>query len=261
MFIRSKASDTGWHLKYNHWINKLEALVYLFIPYVKKVKKKKVTGWINQLAAALWRFWLSGKESSLRMLERWATVHGVAKSQMGLHTHKMPWGWKQTSRCSWGGLGRLHGGVTLLLNTHTFLSSLPNFIRQWCSDFWILNFVLLLCCLVTKSVGLCDPRTSPLRSSVHGISLARIVGWVAISFFRGSSSTQGLNLHLLLGKQILYHWATCKACCENERASKIFCLCQFYLWTLMSTDIYKPGRFLCTENLRSHIWYWICGCG
>ena len=63
-----------------------------------------------------------------------------------------------------------------------------------------------LCCLVTKSVGpSVTPGTSPLRSSVHGISLARIVGWVAISFFRGSSSTQGLNLHLLLGRQILYH--------------------------------------------------------
>ena len=34
-------------------------------------------------------------------------------------------------------------------------------------------------------------------SSVHGISQARIREWVAISFSRGSSLTQGSNPHLL----------------------------------------------------------------
>ena len=47
---------------------------------------------------------------------------------------------------------------------------------------------------------------SPPSCSAHGISQSRILEWVAISFFRGSSwrfsgsfLTQGLNLHLL-------HW-------------------------------------------------------
>ena len=40
---------------------------------------------------------------------------------------------------------------------------------------------------------------SPPGSSVHGISQARILEWVAISFSRGSFPTQGLNLSLL-------HW-------------------------------------------------------
>ena len=42
------------------------------------------------------------------------------------------------------------------------------------------------CCLVTKScLILCNPvDSSPPGSSVHGISQARIVEWVAISFFR-----------------------------------------------------------------------------
>ena len=45
-----------------------------------------------------------------------------------------------------------------------------------------------LCCLVDKSVGLfVTPGTSLLGSSVHGISLARILGWVAVFIFRASS--------------------------------------------------------------------------
>ena len=45
------------------------------------------------------------------------------------------------------------------------------------------------CCLVAKSrLTLCGPMDcSPSGFSVHGISLARILEWVAISFPRGSS--------------------------------------------------------------------------
>ena len=45
------------------------------------------------------------------------------------------------------------------------------------------------CCLVTKSCPtLYDPMDySPSGSSVHGISQARILEWIAISFSRGSS--------------------------------------------------------------------------
>ena len=45
------------------------------------------------------------------------------------------------------------------------------------------------CCLVAHSCPtLCDPMDcSPPGSSVHGISQARILEWVAISFSRGSS--------------------------------------------------------------------------
>ena len=41
---------------------------------------------------------------------------------------------------------------------------------------------------------------SPPGSLVRGISQARILEWVAISFFRGSSPTQGLNPHLRLDR-------------------------------------------------------------
>ena len=41
--------------------------------------------------------------------------------------------------------------------------------------------------------------------SVYGICQARILEWVAISFSRGIFPTQGLNLGLPHGRQILYH--------------------------------------------------------
>ena len=71
--------------------------------------------------------------------------------------------------------------------------------------------------LVAKSCPtLWDPMDYSLPGfSVHGIFQARILKWVAISFSRGFFPTQGLNLGLLLCKQILYQLSyqgnhTCK---------------------------------------------------
>ena len=66
------------------------------------------------------------------------------------------------------------------------------------------------CCLVAKScLTLCDAMDcSPPGSSVHGISQARILELVAISFCKGSSPTQELNPVSCIGRWILYHWAT-----------------------------------------------------
>ena len=57
------------------------------------------------------------------------------------------------------------------------------------------------CCLVAKlCLALCNPMDcSPPGFSVHGILQARILEWVAISFFRGIFLTQGSNPRLL-------HW-------------------------------------------------------
>ena len=64
-------------------------------------------------------------------------------------------------------------------------------------------------CLVAKSyLTRCDPMNCSLPgTSVHGISQARILAWVVISFSRGSSWPK--DPHLLLGRQwILCHQAT-----------------------------------------------------
>ena len=55
-------------------------------------------------------------------------------------------------------------------------------------------------CLVTKSC-----------LSVHGISQARILEWVAISFFTGSSQPRDQTHISCIGRQILYRWATREA--------------------------------------------------
>ena len=61
------------------------------------------------------------------------------------------------------------------------------------------------CCIVAQSCPtVCDPMDSnPPGSSVHGISQARKLKWVAISFSRGEI--------LLRWRQILYHWVTREA--------------------------------------------------
>ena len=59
---------------------------------------------------------------------------------------------------------------------------------------------------------LCEPRDcSPPSSSVHGISEARILEWVAISFSRGSSLPRDWNCIPWIGRLILYHCATSEA--------------------------------------------------
>ena len=56
---------------------------------------------------------------------------------------------------------------------------------------------------------LCDLMDCSLPgSSIHGIFQARILEWVAISFSRRSSLTQGLNPGLPHYRQTLYHVAT-----------------------------------------------------
>ena len=61
---------------------------------------------------------------------------------------------------------------------------------------------MLLC------LTLCDPMDCTLPGfSVHGNFQARILEWVAF-LFTGDLPDQGLNLHLLLGRWILYHYTT-----------------------------------------------------
>ena len=72
------------------------------------------------------------------------------------------------------------------------------------------------CVLCAQSCPtLCDPMDCSLPgSSVHGIFQARILEWVAISCFRGSSRFRDwthVSCVCYIGRQILYHWATWEA--------------------------------------------------
>ena len=72
------------------------------------------------------------------------------------------------------------------------------------------------CCLITKSFQLCDPMDcSPPGSSVPGISQARILEWIAISFFRESSWPRDqTQVSCILGR-LFTIWATRKVWLPN----------------------------------------------
>ena len=68
----------------------------------------------------------------------------------------------------------------------------------------VLNLIdLLLLCYAQSCLTFFDPiNCCPPGSSVHGISCARILEWVAISYSRRTFLTQWSNLHLLC----FLHW-------------------------------------------------------
>ena len=103
----------------------------------------------------------------------------------------------------------------------------------------------LLCARVLSCVQLCDPvGCNPPGSSVHEIFRARILKWVAISSSRGSSwprdwtciSWTRVSGISLIGRQILYHWATWEA---------LGCLLQrqkFHSWKLLLYNLITSQR-------------------
>ena len=82
-----------------------------------------------------------------------------------------------------------------LKNKHTETNNTITEIKQYCESE---SEVAQLC------PTLCDPMDCSLPgSSLHGILQARVLEWVAISFSRGSSLTQGLNPGLPHSRQTL----------------------------------------------------------
>ena len=79
-------------------------------------------------------------------------------------------------------------------------------------NYWVTS--LCCCCyLVTQScLTLCDPVACSLPgSSVHGISQARKLAWVALSSSRGSSRPRDQTHVSCIGRQILHLWVTREA--------------------------------------------------
>ena len=73
---------------------------------------------------------------------------------------------------------------------------------------------------------LCNPMDcGPLSSSVHGIFQARIPEWVAISYSRGSSQLRDQTCVSSIGRQILYHWTTCRAAAAAKSLQSCPTLC------------------------------------
>ena len=70
----------------------------------------------------------------------------------------------------------------------------------------------LLLLLLSHMQLFCDPSDhNPSGSSVHRLSQARILEWIAISFSRGSSPLRDQTRISCVGRWILYHRATREA--------------------------------------------------
>jgi len=99
------------------------------------------------------------------------------------------------------------------------------------------------CCLVAKSCPTLGypMNCSPPGSSVNGISQARILEWVALSFCRGSFWPRDQTCELLLGRWILHHWATREV--QHHRLfspiwyKRTHTTCSFWIWLLFSVFV------------------------
>ena len=106
-----------------------------------------------------------------------------------------------------------HLSLISQIKTHAFLSwALLVFtlvgwtLLRWTISTYIHAKLLRLC------LTLCDPMDcSPSGPSVHGILQARILGWVAMSFSRGSSWPRDRTRTSCIGRWVPYHWATREA--------------------------------------------------
>ena len=131
--------------------------------------------------------------------EGWrAVIHGVSKSQTRLSS------WTELNLLCWQlVLTGCQLGALCQISYTCPLHKAWNFydcLKKVVSPF-LGQLISCSCCLVLSHVlTLCDPMACSLPGfSVHGILLARILEWVAISSSGTSSPTQGLNLCLL-------HW-------------------------------------------------------
>ena len=100
------------------------------------------------------------------------------------------------------------------------LTSCVQFSTYWPQFSWLQGLSLCFlyaqmycCCLVAKSrPTLCEPKDCSLPgSSVHGISQARILEWVAISSSSRSSRPRNRTCISCIGRWVFHHWATWEA--------------------------------------------------
>ena len=111
-------------------------------------------------------------------------------------------------------------------------------------------------CLVDwSSPTLCYPMDcSPPGFSVLGISQARVLEWVAISYSRGSFWPRHQTSISCTGRQILYHWATWEAQpYRKHRDFRDFPIFFFFkVYQRQLNMVLNIWRYLCTICLNQY---------
>ena len=100
-------------------------------------------------------------------------------------------------------------------------------------------------CVLSHSSHVCLFQTpwagcSPPGSSLHGILQARILEWVAISFFKGSSWPRDwtcVSCIFCFGRQILYHHATWEALLPHNK-SLISLFLEYFLQKICNSKLF-----------------------
>ena len=135
-------------------------------------------------------------------------------------------------------------GIKILQHTHIGL--------HMCVCIYTYTYICMYVCVLSHSV-VCDPMDfSPPGSSVHGIFQARVLEWVAISYFRGSSRPRN-QIHSscfsCMDRWTLYHCATWEAH-----------MCA-YIYTYVCIYIYIYIHIhTCVFILYTHMYIYTCVC-
>ena len=108
-------------------------------------------------------------------------------------------------------------------------------------------------CMFTH-VPLCDPMDcSPPGSSVHGIFLARILKWVAISSSREPSRPRDQTCVSSIGRWILYPWATWEApytpCMHAQSLRSCLTVCDPMDCSPLGSSVIEFARQECWSGL------------
>ena len=120
---------------------------------------------------------------------------------------------------------------------------------QFPNDVWLRTCVHAQLCLT-----LCDPSDcSPPGSFVHGISQARVLEWVAISYSRGSFWPRHRTGISCTGRQIRYHWATWEAQPYRKHPDfREFPIFFFKVYQRQLNMVLNIWRYLCTICLNQY---------
>ena len=109
-------------------------------------------------------------------------------------------------------------------------------------------FRLLACSVAQLCLTLSDPiDCSPPGSSIHGIFSCKNTGAACHSFLQGIFYTQGWNMHLLhlcIGRQILYQWATWEA-----HYLGYYLKTQQFIFSICSAQLAIQSQRACTQHI------------